>query len=220
MKKYLYLAILMGLVPMALPALEISLEAGLSYTPVIHQVVINDPGAQGTASDYFDFAAAIVSMDAKFVQVALAYAARFAGHYDSSGVFVGSGTFTNRESFLAVRVLLEYPFALGPVLLLPLLGVESNLNVTYTTVDGVDIKPSLSVESLADLDAYFVEAGVAARFSLGGRLYLRPELLVGLKLPSFIDNDTVDYYETTYGFRDVTVPTFKVSATIIVGYRL
>ena len=74
------------------------------------------------------------------------------------------------------------PFALGPVSLFPLLGIEYDLNLYLKDADGTDLKAGLTDQEKADLNQFWFKAGAGADFVVYKGLYVRPLVLMGFKL--------------------------------------
>ena len=176
-------------------------------------------GGEGTATDHYNFGAVNVYLDATYVQAILTYSMRLSGSYDSTGAFSGSGEYTNKETYFGVCILMKYPFIFGKLSLFPLLGMESDLNLSYTDKNGTDLKPLLTTIELEHLNKYFIKAGLGADVNLSKKIYVRPVFIFGYKLSSRLDKDIVDYYKSTYGLYRVEMPTTKLDIAILVGYR-
>ena len=201
-------------------ATDLSVGGGISYTPITSKLSVNDWGWEGSTSDHFNFATFSVFIDVAYVQAAVAYGMRVSGSYDSEGSFSGSGVYTNKETYLGLIVLLKYPFELANFVLFPLVGLESDLNLTYRDESGSDLKSILTLDEKDHLNMYFIKFGAGADISISRRTYLRPVVVLGYKLRSRLDKDVVDYYKTTYNLTDVTLNTWKWEITVLAGYRL
>ena len=200
--------------------IDLSVGGGISYSPITSKLIVSDIGGEGTASDHFNFGAVGAYLDATYVQAILTYNMRLSGSYESTGAFTGSGEYTNKETYLGISVLLKYPFVFETFSLFPLLGLESDLNLSYTDKNGNDLKSGLTTAELEHLNKYFIKVGAGADVNLGKRVYLRPVFVFGYKLQSRLDKDTVDYFMSTYGLNDVGLSTIKIDFVFLVGYRL
>jgi len=129
-------------------------------------------------------------------------------------------TYTDKSSFLSLSLMAKYPFNLGPtVTLFPLVGVEYYKNLSYTDANGNDLKAALPADQQADLDQFWISAGIGADISLGKIIYIRPEILVGYKFLSKFENDTVTFYKGL-GASSASYTPIAVSGGLSVGFKL
>jgi hypothetical protein len=111
-----------------------------------------------------------------------------------------------RSGFFSFSLLGRYPFALGPISLFPLLGIEYDLNLYLKAADGTDLKAALPEEERPWLNQFWFKAGVGADVAMYKGLYIRPLVLLGFKvlnpgeksdLQDAIDNNGVTTARTT-----------------------
>jgi hypothetical protein len=120
-------------------------------------------------------------IDATFGMAAIGFCAN--GNTRQNVTTVISGSTTDwapsddecRSGFLSMSLLGKYPFALGPVSLFPLLGIEYDLILYRKDVGGNDL-------SIDNLDQFWFKAGAGADITLYRGLYIRPLVLSGFKL--------------------------------------
>jgi hypothetical protein len=198
---------------------ELRLGGGIAYTPMTSKIVVSDPGLEGTASDHFNFGTVCAFFDLPFLHTTLSYASRFSGSFDSAGSFTGTGIYTNRETFLGIGILLRYPFTVGRFSVFPLIGVENDINLTYADADGNDLKSGLSSYARDHLNKAFLKVGVGADILVSKFIFLRPTVLLGFRLISGIQRDTVEYYKSTYALTDVMASTSEFEIALLVGFR-
>lgn len=123
----------------------------------------------------------------------------------------------NRSGFLSFCLLGRYPFALGPVSLFPLLGVEYDLNLYYKDVDGNDLKAALTEQEKADLNQFWFKLGAGADITLYKGLYVRPLALFGFKLLNSAEKDTLENAKANAASARYT--DFLFEGGVMVGWR-
>ena len=220
MRKTLIIVLLIFRFGAAAYGMDLSIGGGISYTPITSKLIIDDWGYEGSTSDHYNFGTINLYLDTAYVQAVLTYGTSLSGSYDSEGSFSGSGEYTNKETYLGVGVVLKYPFVFDKFSLFPLLGVESDLNLSYRDAAGNDLKSSLTIDEIDHLNMYFLKLGVGADINVGKRMYVRPVVILSYKLRSRLEKDIVDYYKDTYGLEDVKMHTTKWDLAVLVGYRL
>jgi opacity protein-like surface antigen len=91
---------------------------------------------------------------------------------------------TTTFSALDLSLLAKYPFPLGAFTLFPLLGIDYRLVLSVKNEAGVELdKPG-------DYSSLWFQGGAGLDFALTRVLYLRCELLYGLRLPTKHESDT------------------------------
>jgi hypothetical protein len=83
----------------------------------------------------------------------------------------------------------KYPFALNPLSLFPLFGIEYDLILYYKDETGAYLDTT-------DLSQFWFKLGVGADIVVYKGLYVRPQALLGFKLH---DQDERDWQETAQG---------------------
>jgi hypothetical protein len=132
----------------------------------------------------------------------------------TSTVLSGS---TGTKGYFSFSVYGKYPFAVGPVLLFPLLGIESDVNLIYLDSHGHDVRRTLTDQQLADEDQLWIKAGIGADWSFVSWGYIRGEVLLGYKFPSQSESDAADNAKSS-GF-DATLYTLEPSLDIAIGFK-
>jgi len=199
--------------------IDLSVGSGISYSPLTSKWIFSNIGFEGTATDHYNFGAINLYLDATYIQAIINYSYRFSGSYNSTGVFTGSGEYTNKETFLGVSILLKYPFVFGWFSFFPLVGIESDLNLSYTDKDGNDLKSGMPNAELDNLNKHFLKVGVGGNIKLSKRIYMSPVFIFGYKMPSRIEKNIEDYYWLNYGLTN-RMRTTKFDIVFFAGYRL
>ena len=133
-------------------------------------------------------------VDATYAQLSVGYLVADGGstnyYYSTGGVNTVDSTvgLDLNTTFLAMSVFAKYPFKMGRVTLFPLLGVEYDLNLTYTDSNGNNLKGTLA--NPGDASQLWFKAGGGLDIPFPG-FYLRPEALLGYKLPSQTERNAV-----------------------------
>ena len=158
-------------------------------------------------------------IDATYLQASIGYIDQHnPGHLtttvngSSSSEEIGGG-----KSYVTFAAYLEYPFVIGPVKLFPLLGIEYRLNLTYKDGKSNDLKSTLTSQAQTDLNELWFEAGAGADITFG-RVYIRPELLIGSKLRSTTDNNFLSFYKAS-GATDTWLNYLTFNINLLVGYK-
>ncbi|MDR2593016.1 MAG: hypothetical protein LBC59_09505 [Chitinispirillales bacterium] len=118
------------------------------------------------------------------------YAEVFAGYSMGSGTWESLAAPSNeiipdmKSSYLNICVLAKYPFTFGKIKMFPLLGIDYEASLSgkleYTTkvyeFDGTGGHPANG-----DLSSFWVKFGGGAEFDISESLYIRGELLYGVR---------------------------------------
>jgi hypothetical protein len=192
---------------------------GVAYSPFASKLRISDPGVEGSGTDHFNFGAVSAYVGLPYMQANVSLASRLSGTYQGTGSLWGYGTYTNREIYLGIGVLLRYTFQVGNYWVFPLLGVENDINLAYTDSDGNDLKAGLSDVARDHLNRAFIKAGFGFGLPIGRSLCLSSIAMFGLKMNSVIDQASVDYYKSTYGLYDVMIHSFVFEISLAIGSR-
>lgn len=123
------------------------------------------------------------------------------------------------ETYIAFGLLAKYPFDLGGFYVFPAIGVEYDLNLSYTDAAGGDLKASMSGDQKSNLNMLWLKAGCGLDIPIAGKLYLRPEVLACYKLRSKLERDAIDAYEAG-GAKDASVTTVKFDIGLMLGWSL
>ncbi|GHU12238.1 hypothetical protein FACS1894161_0020 [Spirochaetia bacterium] len=191
-----------------------------AYTTEARQFSL-DGGAYG----FFDATFAEVFADISFGSL----------NYTVNGTY-GSQSFKDKEAkgsavILTIGLLGKFPFQLTPKFsLFPLLGAEYQIYLSsdpkmygYNQI-GEDVErtmryPDGAIISKGDFNATWFRAGGGMDFSITGALYIRAELLYGLRLVSKVETDYSAQWKKWYGGKSETSLGHGGQVKIAVGYR-
>jgi len=101
---------------------------------------------------------------------------------DGATIDTNETVLDRRSGFLTFSLLGRYPFAVGPVTLFPLLGIEYDLNLYVKAADGTDLKAAIPEEERAWLNQFWFKSGVGADILVYQGLYVRPLVVLGFKI--------------------------------------
>lgn len=140
----------------------------------------------------------------------------------SLGMFAGNGDHNNGVSPLKRSIfgidfglLGKFPFHLGEKFsLFPLLGIEYHLVITAMDSAGYQFQNN-NVNAPLDLSALWFKAGAGIDISFNEILYLRGEVLYGIRLPSKYENDSVN----SAGSGSASLIGHGLNIKIALGYR-
>lgn len=124
-------------------------------------------------------------VDATYLQLSFGYTMARGGTTDIYGSAYSTTTLDETvpldldTTYLSLTALAKYPFHVGTTVLFPLLGIEYDLNLTYTNSSGSSLTSSLA--SPGDANQLWIRAGGGLDIPFG-HFYLRPELLLGYKI--------------------------------------
>jgi hypothetical protein len=124
-----------------------------------------------------------------------------------------------RWGYLSFSLLGRYPFALGPVRLFPLLGIEYDLNLYHKDSDGTDLKASLTDEEKGYLNQFWFKFGVGADITLSKRLYVRPLALIGFKFLNAAEKQVIQDAIDTGGASVARKTDLVFAGGVQVGWR-
>lgn len=119
--------------------------------------------------------------DTPYVQAALGY---YGMKYNTKTVYsetLGTTVVSNytqaSAGFLKLQLLGKYPFQIAKAITLsPLAGFDFDFCVAAVDDNGQ------AIGSVSDFNRIFGDLGVAADFNIGKSLYIRPELILGIRL--------------------------------------
>jgi hypothetical protein len=204
-------------------SLPLSVGAGINWSPIF----ISDKLSNGSQwlKDVYDTSAfgGAVFVDAKYIQASIGIAATSKSvtdnYTDSTGASSSNSISNgNVNTSLSIVALGKYPFELSGFSIFPLAGLEYDLNLSYKDSNGNDLKSGLDSDHKANLNAFFIKAGVGADFPVAEKFFVRPELLVGYKFHSKLESDVIDNNKTL-GI-DESYTFIKVDIGVSVGYKL
>jgi hypothetical protein len=138
---------------------------------------------------------------------------------DITGSPSSTSTSSDKKGWITAALLAKIPIKLGSVKLFPLVGVEYYKNLSYTDANGNDLKAALPADQQANLDQFWISAGIGADISLGKIIYIRPEVMIGYKLLSKYENDHIDFLKSGGATTVSTIP-LAVSGRLLLGFKL
>ena len=121
------------------------------------------------------------------------------------------------KSFLCFAAYAKYPFALGPLTLFPILGIEFDLNIIAIDANGNDLRASMTDQQKSDANKFWLKGGFGADISFSSKAYIRPALIVGYKLPNVSENNALISAQQA-GF-DVLLAPLTFDLNLLIGYR-
>ena len=101
----------------------------------------------------------------------------------------------------------------------PIVGVENDINLSYTDEDGEDLKPILSEYALDHLNRSFFKVGFGFGFPLGKSFCISSIVMFGFKLNSVLDRDFVELFKSTYGLFDVVARGSVFELSLLIGSK-
>lgn len=122
-----------------------------------------------------------------------------------------------RRSYMNIGVLTKYPVAAGSVKLFPLLGIDYEAVVSgefkYANGDGYGVgdRPAAS-----NLSAFWVKLGGGVDFNISESVYLRAQLLYGLRMPNNLEKEGADF--NNYNGKAITGQGFTVRTGVGVDF--
>lgn len=129
------------------------------------------------------------------------------------------GDTDQRWGYLSISLMGRYPFALGPVSLFPLLGIEYDLNLYWKDAAGADLKAGLPQEEKAWLNQLWFKAGVGADIALWKGLFVRPLVLLGFKTLNADERATIQTAIDSGGANVARKTNFVIEAGVQAGWR-
>jgi hypothetical protein len=179
--------------------------------------------ADGTRTDTYkeNFFGVSAMAASKYIQVGIGMAWFTSGKYEveSSGSSLGSADFLVDYSitYLTFDMLFRIPIKFGKSLaLVPLFGMEYDLNLSYKDATGTSQKGTSS-EFDAWLNHFLLQVGAGLQIN-AGNLVLYPEMLYGWKLKSAYDSTLQTSY--TIGGVVPKLSSGQLSFNFIVGFKI
>ncbi len=124
-----------------------------------------------------------------------------------------------RWGYLSISLMGRYPFALGPVSLFPLLGIEYDLNLYWKDAAGADLKAGLPDAEKAWLNQVWFKAGAGADIVLWKNLFVRPLVLLGFKVLNADERETIQTAVDSGGANVARKTNFVIEAGVQAGWR-
>lgn len=218
MKKILVVTLFVALAFSAFAQMEMS--AGLGYE--FQAFSINTKasimgGLQMNGKLSTSYSNIFAFFDATYVEATLGM--QFIGGKNTSTVKIdGLGTISETVdnpsmTNLAIGVLGKYPFEITPAIsVFPALGFEYDLNIA------AEGKDDMSSDEKAELNMFFIKAGVGADFAVTEKIYLRPSVLFAYKIPGEAEKNAIKDLESS-GADSVSINTLRWDIGLSVGYK-
>lgn len=138
----------------------------------------------------------------------------------------GGSTSTNTTDlaqaggYLTLSLLGKYPFALGPLSLFPLLGIQYDLNLWLKDENGDDLRSTYTAQELRDANSLWFRFGVGAQYPVGKRLRVLAELTAGFKPLTAAEQQDVDTATASLGADSASGIDSAVDFSLSVRYLL
>lgn len=223
MKKLLVIAALLALTFTAFGQVQLSAGAGASFAPVWYSDSIEVGPLSSKTTQSLNVITAKAFVDATYVEVGVGFATNLKKQ-KATGTFVGlplTDYDVNEDgpvgTWIAIQALGKYPFKVGSFEIFPLAGIEYDLNLSYKDPDGNDLKEGMSSDQKANLNMFWIKAGVGADFSVSESIYIRPEALFGYKLLSKLESDDIKDIKDLGGTEKTS--TMSVNVGVAVGFK-
>jgi outer membrane protein W len=193
----------------------ISLGAGGYFTSDFGGgIEMNVPGFSMSAKTPYYGGGGFVFLDATFAELSFGSVSGF-GTMDANIPGLGSGSADMSYTGLDIGLLLKYPFDAGDKLqVFPLLGITYRFMISVKE-DGKKIEdPSSGIKS-RDFSALWFKGGGGLDFALSDSLFLRAELLYGIRLKNTFEKDMID---SSYGIAEARLG-HGLDVKLAIGYR-
>jgi hypothetical protein len=123
-------------------------------------------------------------------------------------------------SWLDLNWMLRLPIKLGSSMaLVPMAGVEYDINMSLKDADGNDLKSSLPDDAKSDLNHFYFQIGGGLQIDIGN-VVLYPEFIYGFKIKSTVDTDRETYQKTTGNWSTSEVSEGKMDIGLVVGFKI
>jgi hypothetical protein len=156
--------------------------------------------------------------DATFAELSLGF---FGGGGTAKTEYPGQPDGESDMSFMGLDIGLlgKYPFVINDKLtVFPLLGITYRVMLSAKDEDGNQYKNSDGDDAPGDFSALWFKLGGGVDYSFTNAIYLRGELLYGLRLANKFENDMVDNYDLP-GVDAKTLLGHGLEIKVAVGYR-
>jgi opacity protein-like surface antigen len=129
--------------------------------------------------------------DATFVELSLSFSGGFSRFKTFSPTIADTDFSTTN---FTIGLLGKYPFEITQKFsLFPLLGIEYQIVTSLKTEDGNDLKNAKGEDASGDFNALWFKLGAGMDYSFTEKIYLRANLLYGIRLPNKFEEDSVEY---------------------------
>lgn len=206
MKKIIAVLFMVALVA-TVSAQGLAVGGGVAYMPTVETMAIELPPDEGKDTMKFSALAAQMFVEGKYFQVVVGYQTIMEdGTYISelNGAVTESEVTFADTSFVTFALYGQYPVSVGQVKIIPLAGVQYDLNIEYAGPDPVNL--------------IWFKAGCGAEIAIGQKIYIKPEILGGIRLLTADEKDFIDMLEGLGA--TVAVTGFRLDLGLKVGFRL
>jgi hypothetical protein len=175
-------------------------------------------GQTGSSKNPYTGGGVFALFDATYGELSLGFFGGGGTNEDSGAL--GSGKSDTSVMGLDIGLLGKYPFAINDKFtVFPLLGITYRAMLS-AKFDGNQYKNSKGDDAPGDFSALWFRFGGGVDYSFTNALYLRGDLLYGLRVASKAENDMVDYFkELTPGVDAKTLLGHGLEIKVAVGYR-
>jgi hypothetical protein len=189
--------------------LPLSVGAGLRWSPIS-----STTSADGYTSSTLTYNSFSVRgfIDAKYIEGNLGIA------FDNKNYKIDGTSYSDgaHGTWIVLSALGKYPFELSGFTLFPLAGIEYDLNLSYVDANGNDLRATATSDQKAALNYFFIKGGVGADVPVNTQLFIRPELLVGYKFHSKLENNQISAGSSV----NLAITTIRFDVAVSVGYKL
>ncbi len=224
MKKFALVIALLAISTMAFAeGIEMSAGAGLNFNQYSNTLTVKVGSDAGTQSFNYSMLGFSAFFDATYVMANVGYSMVVAGKMAIDFADLGGPTDEieldgEAIHYLSLGLAGKYPIAMGGFTLFPFAGFEYALNMKYEDADGNDMKDGMSDDEIANLNMLFIKAGVGADFNITDKIYVRPIVDLGYKIPSKLESDQVKDAEDS-GADSAGILGLKLDIGIFAGYK-
>jgi hypothetical protein len=155
--------------------------------------------------------------DMTYLQIAVGYRIVRGAHEKDTDPTGTTETDFNKFSanWVSFAVFGKFPMPIGSITFFPMIGVEYDMTLSGTFDDGTD----WDSKTKSDQNEFWIKGGVGLDITVGPRVYIRPEFMIGYKLLNKPEKDQIDSLKAG-GFTDVSLLDLSFEASLLVGVRL
>jgi hypothetical protein len=206
-----------------------------NYGEATSDPIYGDPYKQISSKPVLTFAnvglGGFAFFDVKYMYVSLGFSGG-SSKIKRQGSGTSDGYYKGSYAAFDISVLGKYPVEFGKFTVFPLLGIDYQIVISQKNENGDDFKGFDGLAEASDLSALWFQAGAGADFNITEKLYLRGELLYGIRTHNKFEKDATDTLKNskTVGasglnvvamYKDVKINLgHGPSVKLAVGYRL
>lgn len=194
----------------------IGASAGYNWEPIS----ATGSGVTSTATASFVPLSFKAFIDATYLEASVGYGMANGGSLktETTGFPTTTTATTNKQDWLAIGAFFKYPFDVGGIAIFPIAGIEYDMNLSLKDSSGNDLKASMTADQKADLNRFWIKAGIGADLSFGS-FYIRPEVLIGYKLLSKSENDALTAMKAIPGITSASITPLEVTGAVLFGFK-